>query len=229
MRARSSFSPWVLVLCACACRKSPTPAPIAALPLVDSFEEVAAGSLPRGWRACQTIGELDAAATPARWEALRVDGAPSGSKALRVSESKNRGEVFNLCLRDAPAPADLALSVKLHADGGVEDQGGGLVWRAVDAGNYYVARWNPIGQRKLVLFRVERSFRVQLQYAQVDADAAAWHTLSVTMKGKHVVVAFDGAERLDWSDDTFTSAGRVGVWTRSDASTSFDDFTIAAP
>src|SRR5262249_54368461 len=150
---------------------------------VEDFETLALGTPPKGWTVAQTIGEKDLKGTLAKWEVQEAKDAPSGKRVLRLVESKNRGEVFNLCLRDAPPPADLLLEVKLHAESGSEDRGGGLVWRAQDERNYYLARWNPL-EHNLRVYKVENARRVQLQNATVDADANAWHTLRVTMKGR---------------------------------------------
>jgi hypothetical protein len=56
-----------------------------------------------------------------------------------------------------------------------------------------------------------------------------WHDYRVTVQGDHVQVFFDGAVVLDARDATFPDAGRVGLWTKADSVTWFDDLTVEAP
>ena len=175
----------------------------------------------QGW----TVAETHGTGTPGTWAIEAMHGAPSGERVLRL-ESANHGGTFNLLLSDATHPADLVLRVKIHANTGSEDQGGGLVWRARDANNYYIARWNPL-ESNLRVYKVENGKRTMFENADLDADTVAWHELAVTMQGQAIRVAFDGVERLSVEDGTFAGAGRVGLWTKADASSSFDDLQIA--
>ena len=105
----------------------------------------------------------------------------------------------------------------------MNDQGGGLIWRARDPKNYYVARFNPL----------ENNFRV---YTVVDGNAPSfgrrshlrgrWCRLRVTMKGDHIVCHQDGVKLLDVHDTTFPGPGKIGLWSKSDAQTEFDDLEL---
>jgi hypothetical protein len=46
----------------------------------------------------------------------------------------------------------------------------------------------------------------------------------VTFDGPLFTVAFDGKKLFEVEDDTFTEAGRIGLWTKADSVTRFDDF-----
>ena len=191
-------------------------------PIVQSvkldFDDTAVGTLPQGWRAAETAG----AGKLAAWRVEeRPDGA-SGERVLSLVATQNSGSTFNLVLSDASFPADLALSVKVHANSGSEDQGGGLVWRSRDASNYYLARWNPL-EDNLRCYKVVGDKRTMFKSADVKADPKAWHQLAVSMQGNKCTIAFDGKELLEFADDTFANAGRIGVWTKADAASSFDD------
>jgi hypothetical protein len=122
-------------------------------------------------------------------------------------------------------PADLAVEVRLRADAGGEDRGGGLVWRARDAANHYVCRWNPL-ERNLRAYKVVEGRRVQLQSVAIDASPSAWHLLRAKMKGRVIEVSFHGKKAISWADTTFAEAGKVGLWTKADARSSFDDFKL---
>jgi hypothetical protein len=201
---------------------APSGAAAAAAAPTLGFEDVAPGSLPSGWAIAETKG----AGTPALWRVEERADAPEGRRVVRLVETKNSGQTYNLLLCDAAQPADLVLEVRLRADAGDEDQGGGLVWRARDAENYYVARWNPL-ESNLRTYTVEGGKRTMLASADATDDASAWHTLRIEQRGSRTSVALDGQQLLAAEDATFTAGGRVGLWTKADAATSFDAFVIA--
>lgn len=206
---------------------APPPLPTTALGRYD-FELQPLGASPAGFTAANTIGPNERAATPAAWTIGAGGATATSTRCVQLTASTNRGEIFNLLLLDAPAPADVELAVRLRADGGGEDRGGGLVWRARDPQNGYVARWNPL-EDNLRLYRVVGGRRVQLMSVKTAVDRAAWHLLEVAMRGRVITVRFDGEPRISCADGTFKESGRVGFWTRSNATTSFDDFTVSAP
>jgi hypothetical protein len=203
----------------------PKEKPTAAGPIVTGtkldFEDVATGSLPAGWVAAETAG----AGRLGKWRVEEMTGAPSGKRVLRLYETKNSGVTFNLCMSEATFPADLDLAVRLHANSGSEDQGGGLIWRAKDADNYYLARWNPL-EDNLRAYKVVGGRRSMFQSVELKADATQWHALRIRAKGKSVEVSFDGTARISFEDDTFGQPGKVGVWTKADAASSFDDLEV---
>jgi hypothetical protein len=187
------------------------------------FDEAAVGALPGGWSAAETHG----AGSPGHWAVAAVDGAPSGHNVLRL-DTKNTGGTFNLLLSEREFPADVDVSVKIHPNSGSEDRGGGLVWRCKDSNNYYVARWNPL-ETNLRVYKVEDGKRSMFESADLQADANAWHTLQARMRGATIEISFDGKVLLTHSDSTFPAAGKVGLWTKADASSSFDDLTVSWP
>src|SRR6266567_2465356 len=76
---------------------------------------------------------------------------------------------------------DVDVSVKMKAVAGETDQGGGLVWRARDAKNYYLARYNPL-EDNYRLYKVVDGKRTLIQNADIT-HSGGWHTLRVTMSG----------------------------------------------
>lgn len=184
------------------------------------FEDVRVGALPSGFQPAETYG----VGQPGSWQVVEDPRSDRG-KILSLSETKNQGRTYNLLLSDARFPARLELSVRVRADRGVEDQGGGVVWRAIDADNYYVTRWNPL-EDNLRVYKVVAGDRQQLMSAKVVADPKAWHTITVSTDGPRITIGFNGKTELDLEDRTFLDPGRVGVWTKADAATSFDDLDI---
>ena len=99
-----------------------------------------------------------------------------------------------------------------------------MIWRARDAANYYIARWNPL-EDNLRVYKVVGSKRTQLGSVGTTVKSG-WHQLGVRARGHHIEVWFDGALVLGIDDATFPGGGRVGLWTKADAATSFDDFSV---
>jgi hypothetical protein len=110
---------------------------------------------------------------------------------------------------------------------GKEDQGGGPIWRAKDADNYYIARWNPLEKNFRVYF-VKDGRRKRLASADIDVDPGKWHEIEIEHVGNKIVAEFDDKKLIEIKDSTFTEAGMVGLWTKADAATAFDDFEIEA-
>ena len=108
---------------------------------------------------------------------------------------------------------------------GKNDQGGGLVWRAKDAKNYYIARYNPL-EDNFRVYKVEGGKRTMFENAKVPGDME-WHTLRITMKGSKITCYLDGKKHLEAEDSTFPEAGRIGLWSKADAQSYFDDLTVA--
>ncbi|OGS01976.1 MAG: hypothetical protein A3G41_01975 [Elusimicrobia bacterium RIFCSPLOWO2_12_FULL_59_9] len=178
-----------------------------------SFEDAAADLLPP---------YISAAA--GSWSIQTVEDAPSGVKVL-VQRSKGSGDFFNLAFVKDSSYKNLELSVRLKALAGGEEQGGGVLWRYQDSRNYYIARANPL-EDNLCLYKVVRGKRKLLKSAQLNI-LPGWHELQIQMRGRRIECLFDGKTLLEAQDSTFPEAGRVGLWTKADAQTAFDDLAAA--
>jgi hypothetical protein len=144
-------------------------------------------------------------------------------KALAQS-AKNANSVFNITLATDTSAKDVDLSVRMKAVAGETDQGGGLVWRAKDAKNYYLARYNPL-EDNYRLYKVVDGKRTLIQNADIT-HTEGWHTLRVTMSGDQMTCYYDGKKYLEGKDDTFPEAGKIGLWSKADAQSQFDDLTL---
>ncbi len=188
------------------------------------LEPVAGGTAPLGFTAAETNG----AGRPAAWR-IEADqsGPPSATSPANLARvaPQNTGETYNVLLSDASYAADVRVQVAMRVDGGVEDMGGGVVWRALDANTYYLARWNPI-EKNVRVYHVIDGKRTLLGSVDAAADAAGWHELAVWMHGDALEVRFDGARVLELTDGRITGGGRVGLWTKADAATSFRAFAV---
>ncbi|MCE9595762.1 MAG: hypothetical protein K8S98_16355 [Planctomycetes bacterium] len=194
---------------------------VRALGVDADFEDAVVGVLPDGWRVAETNG----AGTPATWKVDQEGEGKDANRFVRLAETKNAGATFNVLLSKSEIAADFELSVKLRADSGAEDQGGGVVWRAQGANDYYVARWNPL-EKNLRTYKVEHGRRSMLSSVDVDANVKDWHELAVRARGDEFEISF-GTKRVAIVDDaTFLGDGHFGLWTKADAATSFDDLHV---
>jgi predicted membrane-bound spermidine synthase len=200
---------------------APTPSPARTL----GFGEHAAGAVPPGL----LLGETNPANHPAVWSVVERDDAPSPPSAFGIVRCDNpKAAVFELALLEDSHLADVDLEVSVRAVDGVHDRGGGLVWRAQGFSDYYVARWNPLeGNLRIAL--VEDSNRVTLAETDVALDPSRWHRLHVVAEGPHIEVTIDDLPPLIADDTRLPGPGRVGLWTKADAKTLFDDLVIAEP
>jgi hypothetical protein len=186
------------------------------------FDRLPAGKQPEGWRVAETkpAGEL------ATWAVVAEPTAPSQPNALAITQTQNAGSTFNLAIAEGTSYKDLDLSVKIKPITGKEDQGGGLIWRCKDANNYYVCRWNPL-ETNFRLYSVIAGKRSK-PIVSVDTDARpdAWHTIRITMTGNQIACYLDGLKLLEAQDDSLPDAGMIGLWTKADAASAFDDVTV---
>jgi hypothetical protein len=155
-----------------------------------------------------------------QWAVEDMAGAPSGKKVLVQRATKNE---FNVIVAPGGPYTDVDVTVKFKPMSGREDASGGIVFR-FDGGKYYVARANAL-EGNFRFYYYDRGRR-QLASASVKAPALGqWHTVRVVALGDHMQAWLDGALYLDHRDTRFTS-GRVGLWTKADSITAFDDLTI---
>jgi hypothetical protein len=192
---------------------------------VEPFDAVATGELPGGWTSAIT-GE----GAPC-WTVERDPTAFSPPQVLRQSGLVPK-PAFPLCLVEQSALEDGFVEAKFKTLSGEIDQAAGVIWRARDAANYYVCRANAL-EDNVVLYKVQDGKRQALDILGrtggygVEAKVApgVWHTLRVEFAGARFRVLLDGHNLFEVEDATFTAAGRVGLWTKADSVTVFDDFT----
>lgn len=185
-----------------------------------NFDEDAVGQPPSGWR----IASPSPVDGKSAWTVRADPSAPTPPNVLSLSMNEGADDGFNLALVEKIAVKDVDLSVKLKANGGKADQGGGLVWRCKDEKNYYACRINPL-ESNYRIYKIVDGLRTQLQSANVKTESGKWYTLRAVMKGTAITCYLDGKKLLTASDDTFKNAGAIGVWTKADAATSFDIVT----
>jgi len=155
-----------------------------------------------------------------QWAIEEMAGAPSRRRVLVQRAVEN---VFNVIVAPAGPYSDVEVSVRFKPMSGREDASGGIVFRFRD-GTYYVIRANAL-EDNFNLYYYDRGRR-EITGVRVPAPALGqWHTVRVVAVGDHIQGYLDGALRLDHRDSRFRS-GRVGLWTKADSVTAFDDLVI---
>ena len=182
-----------------------------------NFDSDPVDSVPAGWT-CGVTGR----GTP-RWAVVADPGAPSQPNVLRQSGSGT----FPWCVVKGAALVDGFVEVKFKPIDGREDQAGGLVWRWKDGDNYYVARANAL-ENNVSLYYTERGSRKTIKYVDAPVARGTWHTLRVEFADTHIAVALDGKRYIELDDKHISGPGAVGVWTKADSVTAFDDFAYGA-
>ena len=182
-----------------------------------TFDRAAVNQPPPGWTATQT------GTGHAQWVVVRDDTAPSRPNVLQQSGQAT----YPVCLKDDTFIKDGFVEVKFKAIAGKQDQAGGVVWRASDANNYYVARANAL-EDNVTIYHTVNGRRTEKKRASAKVPSNQWHTLRVDFEGRHFTVTFNGQKALEWDDDTFPDAGKIGVWTKADSVTVFDDVSYGS-
>lgn len=186
------------------------------------FDNKDVGRVPAGWKADRTgTGEGSV------WKVMADKTAPSKTGFVLAQTAESPNAMFNLCVAEGGANQDVDVSVAFKAIRGKNDQGGGIVWRFQNAKNYYVCRMNPLEDNYRV-YKVVDGKRTQLETKEgLKIPAEEWHTLRAKHVGEKIECYLDGKKSLEARDDTFSKAGNVGLWTKSDAQTYFDDFKVS--
>lgn len=182
-----------------------------------SFDNFKIGAPPPGWTATKT-GTGDA-----KWTIEKDDTAPSKPNVLKQSGQAT----YPVCIKDDTSLQDGFVEVKFKPISGKEDQAGGLIWRAKDPNNYYVARANAL-EDNVTVYDTVNGRRTERKRVNMKVAGNQWHTLRVDFQANHITVTLDGKKAIDWDDATYKDAGKVGVWTKADSVTLFDDFNYGA-
>jgi hypothetical protein len=182
-----------------------------------NFDDLRTGAPPPGWTATKTgKGE-------AKWEIVADDSAPSKPNVLKQSGVAT----YPVCIKDDTSLKDGFVEVKFKPISGNEDQAGGVIWRCKDADNYYIARANA-NEDNVTIYHTINGRRSEKKRLNTKVASKRWHTLRVDFKDNYFAVTFDGKRAFVWKDDTFKEAGKVGLWTKADSTTLFDDFSYGA-
>lgn len=206
----------------------PAPAVPSGIKVYD-FEGATPGQSPDGFTIERT-GE----GGPAHWEVRKAEAA-SGTQVVAQLSDDDTSARYPLLLLNEVRTRDVDLSVKFKTISGKKDAAGGLIWRCRDVGNYYVVRANAL-EGNVVAYKTVNGMRSSIGIkgdpksygVKMDVPARQWNTLRVIARGNLFAVYFNGRKAFEVEDDTFTKAGKIGLWTKADSVTQFDDLAVAS-
>src|SRR5438309_11561674 len=164
-----------------------------------NFDADLPGTLPNDF----AVGTLVDGRPAGEWKVLKTDRAKSSPQVLAQLMGKGFEHAYKVVLINGSTSSDLDLSVSFLPISGKADMGGGLIWRAADDRNYYLARANPLEQN-IRVYRVEKGVRHLLQNFDQTIDVRHWHTLRVVNRGCRIEVFYDEQRVFDLCDKAFT-------------------------
>lgn len=185
-----------------------------------NFDNAPAGMAPEGWTLTMTgKGEP-------KWTVEAEPTAPSKPNVLKQSGRAT----YPVALKRDTSIGDGFVEVKFKAVAGSEDRAAGIVWRAKDADNYYVVRANAL-EDNVVLYKTINGVRKSLDIVgrkggygvNIPVPSGQWHVLRCDFAGSRFKVTYDGQPIFEVEDTTIAKAGMIGLWTKADSVTLFDD------
>jgi hypothetical protein len=185
-----------------------------------NFETEVVGKAPAGFTSYATGGGPEG-----KWLVTEMNDSPSGMHVVEQTDADPTDVRFPVLIADTGEYADLDVSVKAKAISGKGDQGMGLVFRFRDPKSYYIVRANAL-EDNFRLYRMVNGKRLQFAGSGVKVASKQWHTIRVVAKGDHITCWFDGQQLIDAYDKTYTT-GKIGLWTKADSVTAFDDLAVA--
>jgi hypothetical protein len=165
--------------------------------------------------------------TEGKWVVMVDPTSSSEANVVAQTSTDPTDNRFPLLIADEGSFQDLDLSVRFKAVSGDVDRAAGLVFRLVDSNDYYIVRANAL-EDNYRLYRVVGGNRRQFAGANFKITPGEWHEIRVECIGNRILCYFDGLKKIEATDDTFTEAGKVGLWTKADSVTYFDDLKVAA-
>jgi len=185
-----------------------------------NFDDAPIGSAPKGWTITMT------GRGHPQWTVEKDDTAAASANVLKQSGKAT----FPLALKDGTKIKNGFVAVRFKALSGAEDRAAGLVWRAIDANNYYVVRANAL-EDNVVLYKTVNGVRSPLDIVgrkggygvNVPVPAGQWHTLRVEFAGTRFSAIYNSKALFAVEDATFKEGGKIGLWTKADSVSVFDD------
>ena len=202
--------------------ENPAPAQKPGTTVVYNFDSDPTGQLPEKFHQALTGG-----GGAVKWVVQEDASAPSKRNVPAQTSADKTDYRFPLAIADESSFRDLDVSVKFKAVAGTVDRAGGLVFRLKDANNYYVVRANAL-EDNFNFYYVVNGRRRQIKGSRVRVSSGEWHELRVEAIADKFTCYFDGDKKIEATDQTFKDAGKIGLWTKADSVTSFDDLKVVA-
>jgi hypothetical protein len=187
-----------------------------------NFDADSTDAPPRGFSFGRTGGGANGA-----WAVRAAQGAPSGPNALAQLDADATSFRFPIAVANAPRLRDVRLSVSCKVVSGKVDQACGLVARYRGANDYLITRANAL-ENNVRLYTVMMGKRREIASSDVVVSAGVWHEYVFELRSSDIRVSWDGKRVIEHRDDTFLEPGLVGLWTKADSVTYFDNLSAEA-
>ena len=162
---------------------------------------------------------------PAAWSVRDDATAPSGKHVLMQTSAEKMERRFPVCVYDGLLTHNVIVSVRFKLVSGTIAQAAGLIARFQDAENYW-ALWVDAVSGRVGIDTILDGQPREVAKAPASITAGSWHTLKLALAQQHFQGFLDGERLIEVNDMTLGETGEVGLWTRADSVTAFDDFTI---
>jgi 3-keto-disaccharide hydrolase len=202
--------------------ESPAPLQSPGQSITYDFDSDSTGTIPAKFHSARTGKGVEG-----KWVVMADATAPSKPNVVAQTSTDTTDYRFPLLIADEGSFKDFELSVRFKPVSGKVDRAGGLVFRLKDANNYYVVRANA-AEDNYRLYHVINGSRRQFAGANLKVTSGEWHELRVECVGNKIICYYDGLKKIEATDDTFKDAGKIGLWTKADSVTYFDDVRVAA-
>jgi hypothetical protein len=155
-----------------------------------------------------------------KWATEEVPGDwPGGPALIQLAQ----GNGLNVIVAPGGPYGNVEVSVRFRLIFGSADVSAGIVFRFAED-RYYVIRADTL-EDNFGLSYYDRGLR-QIAGANVEAPAIEqWHKLRISAVGDRIQGWLNDQALIDERDSRFAS-GRIGLWTRADSMTAFDDLTV---
>lgn len=184
-----------------------------------SFEDCQKDRLPEGFKSAKS-----GTGPEGNWVVMEDETAPSPRKVIAQTSDKELEYHFPIFIYEGIDLPDGIVKVSFKAVSGKRDRAAGVIFRFQDPENYYVLRANTL-EDNLDLYKFQKGKRKKIAWADVKVSSSEWHTLRVVSKGTSIQGYYDDTLLISVEDDTYKS-GKVGLWTKSDSITYFDDLIV---
>ncbi len=122
------------------------------------------------------------------------------------------------------AYGDVTVTLRFKPISGSTDQAAGIIVRVQDRNNYYILRANAL-EANVNLYKYAGGLRSGMKDGVARVAAGQWQELRLEVTGDRLRGSLNGQLVVEATDTTY-KAGRVGLWTKADSVTCFDDVAV---
>jgi hypothetical protein len=176
-----------------------------------NFDNDPVGGLPKG-----------AEVFEGRWAVRPESDAPSPPNAL----CQTGNAIYPALKLSDTVYKDVVISVRFKPISGREDQAAGIIFRVQDKDNFYILRANAL-EGNVNFYKYAGGQRNSLNEAKANVLSGRWQELRVEASGNQLRAFVNGQMVNEIRDDTYRE-GKIGLWTKADSVTCFDNVQVTA-